>query len=155
MNRTKKVVLSSMFVAIAVLGSFFHIPVGLIKVSPVQHAVNLIAGVILGPAYATIAAFVASLIRLLTGLGSPLAFPGSMIGAFLCGLIFNKTKSKLAAYFGEIIGTGFLGAYVSIRIAKVFLGQELALLVVIPSFFLSALVGASISLVLLKVVDRD
>ena len=67
MNRTKKVVLSSMLVAIAVLGSFFHIPVGLIKVSPVQHVVNLLAGVILGPAYATIVAFVASLIRLLTG----------------------------------------------------------------------------------------
>ena len=39
--------------------------------------------------------FLAALIRNLTGLGSLLAFPGSMVGALLCGLVWKYTKKLL------------------------------------------------------------
>lgn len=155
MTKVKKIVLSGVFVAVAVVGSFLHVPLGGIRLSPVQHIVNLLAGVLLGPLYATLAAFSASTIRLISGLGSPLAFPGSMIGAFLCGVIYKKTKIINLAYLGEIFGTGILGALLAYPIAKIFLGQTIAIIVLVPSFALSTILGASISLVLLKVFKTN
>ncbi len=154
MSKVQKLVVGSILVAVAVIGSFLHVPLGGIRLSPVQHIVNVLAGIFLGPLYATLAAFSASLIRVLTGLGSPLAFPGSMIGAFICGIIYQKTNSKLLAYLGEVLGTGIIGAVVAYPIARLFLGQEVAIIVLIPSFFLSTLTGASISLMILRVIDK-
>ena len=55
--------------------------------------VNVLCAVLLGPWYGVAVAFVASLLRNLLGLGSLLAFPGSMCGALLCGLVYHKTKN--------------------------------------------------------------
>ncbi len=57
------------------------------KCAPVQHLVNVLCAVTVGPWWALAQAFIASLIRNLLGLGSPLAFPGSMCGALLGGLL--------------------------------------------------------------------
>ena len=73
------------------------------KCAPVQHMVNVLAGVALGPGYALGMAFGASLIRNLLGLGSLLAFPGSMCGALACGLLFAATGSLPAAVLGEML----------------------------------------------------
>ncbi len=77
---TKKCALAGVFCAVAVAGSLFSFPVFGSKCSPVQHIVNVLCGVLLGPGYSVAAAFVASLIRNLSGLGSLMAFPGSMFG---------------------------------------------------------------------------
>ena len=47
---------------------------------------------ILGPAWSVGVAFCASVIRNLTGLGSLMAFPGSMVGALCCGLMYKFSK---------------------------------------------------------------
>ena len=86
---TKKLATASILCAVAVVGSLFSFPVFGSKCAPVQHMVNIICAVLLGPAYGVGAAFVASLIRNLLGLGSLMAFPGSMFGALLCGLVRN------------------------------------------------------------------
>ena len=72
-NRTRKLALAGLLTAVAVVGGMFSIPIGAAKCSPVQHMVNVIAGVLLGPWYGLGSAFVASLIRNLIGTGSLLA----------------------------------------------------------------------------------
>ncbi len=49
------------------------------------------------------------LLRNLLGLGSLMAFPGSMFGALLCGLVYHKTKNIFATMVGEVFGTSILG----------------------------------------------
>ena len=71
-----------------------------------QHAINVLGAVILGPGYATAVAFVISCLRNMFGTGSLLAFPGSMIGACLAGLCYSRFGSVKAAMAGEIFGTG-------------------------------------------------
>ena len=99
---TKKLVMAGVLCAVAVAGSLFSIPVFGSRCAPVQHMVNILCGVLLGPGYAVGAAFCASLLRNLLGLGSILAFPGSMFGALLCGIAYKKTKSLPAALRGEV-----------------------------------------------------
>ena len=54
--------------------------------------------------------------------------------------------------FGELIGTGIIGAIVAYPVASLFLGTKGALWIFIPSFFLSALVGVVIGYGILKVM---
>ena len=84
----RKLAVAAVLVAVAVVGSLFSFPFLGAKCSPVQHLVNIIGGVYLGPWYSLGIAFCASLIRNIFGLGSLMAFPGSMVGAFLSGVIF-------------------------------------------------------------------
>lgn len=91
------------------------IPIGPSRCFPIQHMVNVLAAVFLGPVYGVSMAFCTALIRNLLGTGSLLAFPGSMVGAFVSAMIFKYTRSKIGAYLGEVIGTGILGGCFAIR----------------------------------------
>lgn len=83
-TQLRKLAAASILAALAVVCSPLSIPVGASRCFPVQHFVNIVAGVFLGPFYGMGAAFVTSLVRNLMGTGSLMAFPGSMCGAFLC-----------------------------------------------------------------------
>lgn len=104
----KKTVTAAMLAALTVALSGFYIPIGVSKCYPIQHMVNVLCAVFLGPGYGVMAAFCTSLIRNLMGTGSLLAFPGSMVGALLCGILYEKTGKLLPTYLGEVIGTGIL-----------------------------------------------
>ena len=93
----KKTALAGMLVALTVALSGFSIPIGASKCFPIQHLVNVLAGVFLGPVYGVSMAFCVSLIRNILGTGSLLAFPGSMVGAFLGAYLFQKTGRFLLA----------------------------------------------------------
>ena len=82
----KKLALAGMFCALCVVGSVFSFPMFGSKCAPVQHMVNVLCAVLLGPWWGVGVAFVASLLRNILGLGSLMAFPGSMFGALLRGL---------------------------------------------------------------------
>ena len=69
-TNTKKLAVAAVFCAVAVAGSLFSFPVFGSKCSPVQHMVNILCAVLLGPGYGLGAAFAAALIRNLLGLGS-------------------------------------------------------------------------------------
>lgn len=149
---TKKLATASILCAVAVVGSLFSFPVFGSKCAPVQHMVNIICAVLLGPAYGVGAAFVASLIRNLLGLGSLMAFPGSMFGALLCGLVYKKTGNIAATLIGEVFGTAVLGGLCAYPVAIYFMGQSAAAIAfyayIIP-FFVSTAGGAAISAVLI------
>ena len=62
-TNTKKLAIAGVFCAVAVVGSLFSFPVFGSKCSPVQHMVNILCAVLLGPGYGVGVAFAASLIR--------------------------------------------------------------------------------------------
>ena len=105
-----KLVFAAVLVALAVVGSLVSFPIGASKCAPVQHLVNIIGAVFLGPAWAVGVGFTAALLRNLLGLGSLLAFPGSMVGAFVAGMLYKYIKKLPAAYVGELFGTSVLAA---------------------------------------------
>ncbi|MCI8342750.1 MAG: energy coupling factor transporter S component ThiW [Firmicutes bacterium] len=149
--KTKKLTLCAMLSAVGVLaGNIIYIPIGASKCFPVQAAVNVICGVTLGPAYSMLTAFTISLLRNITGMGSIMAFPGSLIGAALASIIYVRTKNLAAAAFGEVFGTGVLGALVAAPISKFILGNEAGALFYVLPFILSSLSGATIGCIILK-----
>ena len=154
----KKLAVAGVFCAVAVVGSMFSFPVFGSKCAPVQHMVNILCAVLLGPGYGLGAAFAASLIRNLLGLGSLLAFPGSMFGALLCGLIYKKTKNIPATLAGEVFGTAVLGGLCAYPIAILFMGKsaaELAFYVYIIPFLISTAAGALISAFLIFCLKKS
>ena len=147
-TNTKKLAVAGVFCAVAVVGSLFSFPVLGSKCSPVQHMVNILCAVLLGPGYGLGAAFAAAFIRNLLGLGSLMAFPGSMFGALVCGVVYTKTKSIPGTLLGEVFGTAILGGLSAYPIAIFFMGQNAAALAfyayIIP-FLISTAAGAIIS----------
>jgi len=152
--KTKKLTTSAMLVAIGVItGSMIFIPVGAAKCFPVQHTINVLAAVFLGPWYSIAIAFCISLLRNMLGTGSLMAFPGSMIGALLAGIIFSKTRNVLATAGAEVFGTGILGGLLAFPIANLIMGKEVAALFFIPPFLISTAGGSIIAYLLIKALD--
>ena len=149
----KKLALAGMFCALAVVGSVFSFPIFGSKCAPVQHMVNILCAVLLGPYYGVGVAFVASLLRNLLGLGSLMAFPGSMFGALLCGLTYHK--AKLVA---EVFGTSILGGLCAYPVAILLMGKsagDIAFYAYIIPFLVSTAGGAVIAGVLLFSLQRS
>lgn len=152
MKNTKKLALAALFCALAVVGSLFSFPVFGSKCAPVQHLVNILCAVLLGPWYGVGVAFVASLLRNLLGLGSLMAFPGSMIGALLCGIVYWKTKNLMATLVGEVFGTAVLGGLCAYPVAIFLMGKsaaDIAFYAYIVPFLISTAGGAVIAAVIL------
>ncbi len=150
---SKKLTTASLLTAIGVVSAhIIYFPIGVSKAFPVQHGINLLTVVLFGPGYAVAVAFVISLIRNLLGTGSLLAFPGSMIGAFLAGILYKRTKNYFYAMAGEVFGTGIIGAIVSYPVAKYFIGKEAAIFGFVVPFVLSSLVGVIIGYFIFKML---
>jgi energy coupling factor transporter S component ThiW len=145
----KKLSLAGIMIAVGVVCSTFSIPIGVAKVFPVQHFINVMAGVVLGPFYGVAMAFVTSLLRNLMGTGSLLAFPGSMCGALLCGLLYHSSKKLILAFVGEVVGTGIIGALLAYPVAALLLSSRAAFYGFVIPFGISSFAGAAISMVLL------
>ena len=119
--------------------------------SPVQHLINVLCAVILGPGYGVAAAFVSSLIRNLLGLGTLLAFPGSMCGALLAGILYHYIKKLPAAYIGEVFGTAVIGGMLSYPVAAFIMGSKGAALFTFVVPFLISTAGGTLLAVLITV----
>lgn len=147
-DHTKKLALAAMLCTIAVVGSLFSFPVFGSRCAPVQHMVNVLCAVFLGPWYGLGVAFAASLLRNLMGLGSLMAFPGSMFGALLCGLAYRRTKNIPATLAGEVFGTGILGGLAAYPVATLFMNVDaaaIAFYVYIVPFLISTVGGSVIA----------
>jgi energy coupling factor transporter S component ThiW len=151
--KTKKITLASLLIAMGVIGGSFIIPVGASKVAPVQHTINVLSAVILGPGYGVAIAFCISLLRNILGTGSLLAFPGSMIGVLIAGILYKKINKDILAVAGEIFGTGILGGLLAFPIANYVMGKKVAALFFIPPFLISTIGGSLIGYAILKILD--
>lgn len=149
--QVKKLTSAALMIAIGTLSAhLIYIPAGVSKCFPVQHAINVLGAVLLGPDYAVAIAFVISCLRNMFGTGSLLAFPGSMIGALLAGLAYKQWRNLPAAMTGEIIGTGILGGLTAWLIASTLLGSKAVAWFFIPPFLVSTIGGSIIAGLLLK-----
>ena len=143
-EQTKKLCMAGILCAVAVVGSTLSVPVFGSKCAPVQHMVNVLCAVLLGPGYGVGVAFCASLIRNLLALGSILAFPGSMFGALLCGVVYWKSKNLLLTLLGEVFGTAILGGLCAYPLAVLVMGVsagEVAFYAYVLPFFVSTAGG--------------
>ncbi|MCF0127569.1 MAG: energy coupling factor transporter S component ThiW [Pseudobutyrivibrio sp.] len=147
-TNTQKLALAGLLCAVAVVGSMFSFPVFGSKCAPVQHMVNILCAVLLGPGYGVGVAFCASLIRNLLGLGSLMAFPGSMFGALLCGFAYKKLNKILPTLIAEVFGTSILGGLCAYPVAILFMGKsvgDIAFYAYIIPFMISTVAGSILS----------
>lgn len=156
MNRTRLITTMAVFIAIGTISAqLIWFPAGVARAYPVQHAINVMAAVILGPGPAVVIAFMISLLRNMLGLGTLLAFPGAMIGAFLAGFLYKKTANKPLAALGEGIGSGIIGALFAVPFAYLFMGTSAGAFAFVPPFLVSSVSGAILGLlVVTKVTSK-
>lgn len=147
--------MAGVYVALAVVGSLLSVPVLGSKCAPVQHMINVLAAVTLGPFWGFGIAFCASLLRNLFGIGSLMAFPGSMVGALCCGLMFKLSKNISLTCIAEAVGTGILGGLCAYPVAKLLMGlqPETAFVYIIP-FLISTVAGSILAFIVLSTLRR-
>jgi energy-coupling factor transport system ATP-binding protein len=153
---TRKIARAIILVAMGVaISPFTSIPIGIAKINPAQHFVNVVAAILLGPWWATGIALIIGILRNALGTGTLLAFPGAMIGAFLAGVAYRYSRSIYLGALGEIIGTGLLGAMASaLIVAPVLMGKAMALGALIIAFSGSTITGSILGLLGLKLLER-
>lgn len=147
-----RLALAGVLCAVAVVGSLLSFPVFGSKCAPVQHMVNVLCAVLLGPWWGVGVAFVASLLRNLLGIGSLMAFPGSMCGALLCGLVFWKVKKLVPTLVAEVFGTGIIGGLLAYPIGILFMNVDagsVAFTAYIIPFLISTVAGAVLASMLI------
>lgn len=149
----KRFLYAGLFAALAVVASGFHIPVGPTKVFPFQHAINVLAGITIGPWYGALAAALSGTIRILLGTGTVFALPGGIPGVVCVGLAYRFLKRDLAGFF-EPLGTGVVGAALSAYLVAPLVGKEGAFLFFQAAFLASSVPGSVLGVFLVKVLRR-
>lgn len=123
----RSLTLTAVLAALGVAASYLSaMPLFGARLFPAQGALNVLAAGVLGPWGAAVAALITSLLRIALGTGTPLAIPGSVIGALLAGFLVRRFRSALAAVIGEVVGTGIIAAILSYPIAVSLLGNTKA-----------------------------
>lgn len=150
----RKIALAGILTAIGVLGGTLSVPVGFTRCCPMQSIINVVGGIFLGPWYSLGTAFCISLLRNILGTGTIMAFPGSMCGALLAGLLYQWKPRLWASCLGEIVGTGILSAFLAWPIAIFVLGKACGPFTYFLPFMAAALTGVVIASVLIVVMDR-
>lgn len=152
-KRLKRFVFLAMLVAIGVVISPILRVHGF---APMQHLINVVCSVMLGPYYSLACALMIGIIRMsLMGI-SPLALTGAIFGAYLSGLLYKRYKTFFSACVGEVIGTGIIGSMISFPVMKYVAGDsKVALFTFTPSFVIATIIGSSIAYILLKALDKN
>jgi len=154
--QTRRLVLSAVFAALPVVFSYVPgaIPVAGAKVLPWQHMVNAVAGVLVGPWYAALSATVAAILRNALGVGTLLAFPGGIPGALVVGFAYRAWRREWVGLL-EPLGTGPVGATLgALLVAPALMGKAVPLAALLPAFLASAIPGAVLGVIVLKVLRR-
>ena len=149
----RRLVLAAMFAATATLLGPLSIPLGGTRVFPLQHTVNAVAGILIGPWYAAAAALVTATLRYLLHTGSVFAFPGSPFGALVVGSAYLWLRRDFAAWF-EPVGTGLIGGTVAGLIFAPLVGSPKTAWFFIQIFLASSIPGAILGYAVIRVLRR-
>jgi len=130
---TIRIAYTSVFTGIGIiLAHMFFFPFLGTLAFPGQHLVNAVAGVILGPWWASLIAILVGTYRNFVGIGTLFAYPGGIPGAIVVGLVyrllrrrFNPKVAILAALF-EPVGTVLIGGTISLLIIAPAIGHKAA-----------------------------
>ncbi len=151
--KLRRLTFLSMIIALGVvLSPILRVP----GMAPMQHFINVICSVFLGPKYAFVCALAIAFLRMALFGINLLALTGAIFGALLAGIFYNMTKKILAAVIGEIIGTGIIGALVSYPVMAFIYGNgDVALFTYIPSFLAGTFIGGFLALLFLKILEKQ
>ena len=146
-SRTRRLALAGVFTALAIVGSFLSFPVAGSKCAPVQHIINILAAVTLGPWYSVGIAFCASLLRNLLGLGSMMAFPG---------IVYSICHKLSLTCLAEALGTGILGGLAAYPVAVYIMGITPAgIFVYVVPFLISTIAGSILAFLLITALNKS
>lgn len=157
MQRQQKTLLRLIFMGIMIaLGVVISPLLRVEGMCPMAHLINICCAVLLGPADALLCAFLIGIIRMVLMSIPPLALTGAIFGAFLSGLLYRALGGKLvAAFLGEVFGTGVIGALISYPVMTYLWGRGgLTLFFYLPSFFMGTVIGGSLAMLLLVSLQR-
>lgn len=157
-SRTVIIAVAAMLVALGVTFSMFKgifsIPIGPTQVFPMESTINVIAGVMLGPWYAMLVAFLVSIIRIGMGTGTIFALPGSIPGAFLVGVFYRYLWKNPASGFAEILGTGIVGAVLSSQVFAPLSHDSGSIVFFITAFIPPSVIGSVVGYFALLAIRR-
>ncbi len=135
---TKKVATAGLLSALGVIISpYLWFPFLASKAYPAQHMINAIAGVLLGPWWASLIAVIVGTIRMSLGVGTVYAYPGGIPGAVVVGSVawllrrLNRRNVEIAALF-EPLGTVLIGGTISVCVFAPILGHKEMMWALIP-----------------------
>lgn len=150
-----KMALAGMFIALSVVGSLFSFPILGSRCAPIQHMVNVISAVLLGPWYAVTMALISSILRNILGLGTFMAFPGSICGALLAGIFYKFKDQLFMSCIGELVGTSFFGGLLAYPVAYFIMGNESAAIFgyIVP-FLISSVGGVLIAIMIITALKK-
>jgi energy-coupling factor transport system ATP-binding protein len=153
---TRRIAYCVVLAALAIALSPISIPTGVARLSPTQHLINVLCAALVGPWWGLAVALVTSVVRNQLGLGTPLAFPGSIFGVVIAGLIYQYTRNIYFTAFGEVVGTGIIGAVVGALVVAPYVmnAPQLSLTVLILPFLLSSALGAALGVLGLQALRR-
>ncbi|WP_436879255.1 energy coupling factor transporter S component ThiW [Staphylococcus arlettae] len=152
---TKKLTITAMLIAVnVVLSSVIIIPLGPVKAAPIQHLINVLCAVFVGPWFGLAQAVISSTLRMIFGTGSVFAFPGSMIGVLLASVFYIYRKHIFMSAIGEVIGTGIIGSLICIPLAWIVGLQHFAIKPLMIAFIVSSMIGAIISYIILMMLKK-
>jgi energy coupling factor transporter S component ThiW len=149
----RRLILAAMFAAIATLLGPISFPWGPTRVAPLQHTVNAVAGVLLGPWYAAGAALVTATLRYSFHTGSLFAFPGSPFGALVVGYA-NRIFRNDAAALCEPIGTGPIGATLAAVVFAPMIGSHNGWWFFQQAFLSASIPGTLLGYLVLRALRR-
>jgi len=152
---TRKLALAAILTALSVVLGSLSIPIGVTKVAPSQHMINAIAGVLLGPWYAVMMAIMTATIRVGLGVGTIYAYPGSIFGGLIVGLVYRYVKKTDYAALTEPLGTVVIGATLSALVVSPLMGGSATLYFFWLAFAASCIPGSILGLVIIKLLRRS
>lgn len=153
--KTRMIAYIAVFGALGAALGWISIPIGPTKVYPLQHTINAIAGVLIGP-WAIVSALIAATVRFSTGMGTVYAFPGSPFGALVVAIVYKMIKKDSSALF-EPLGTVFIGGTLSGLLIAPYITQGSAPTVWFfwTAFAVSCIPGAVLGYVVLEILRRS
>ena len=149
----RRMMLLSMLVAAGVvLSPILRVP----GMAPMQHFINVICAVLLGPWYTLACAVLIAILRMfLLGINL-LAVTGAVFGAVASGYAYRWTNKIWGAVLGEIVGTGVIGAMLSYPVMAFIYGHgDVVLFTYVPSFILGTVIGGLVAMIFLRFLERQ
>jgi energy coupling factor transporter S component ThiW len=152
----RQVSLAAMLTALGVVISpFLWFPILASKAYPGQHMINAVAGVLLGPLWASFIAICVGFIRMRLMIGTIFSIPGGIPGALVVGLFqWWLRRSRLAsaewAALTEPLGTVFIGGTLAVYLVAPMVGRNMVLIPVWIGWSLSCIPGAILGFIILK-----
>ncbi|MGQ9596139.1 MAG: energy coupling factor transporter S component ThiW [Thermoproteota archaeon] len=162
----RKLILSSLLAALALaISPVTWFAWGPTRAFPGQHLVNILAGIMVGPLWASMSAVIVGTLRIMLGVGTIFAYPGGIPGGLMVGLVHKflrgkvgRRKAILLASFSEPIGTVLIGGTLSWYMLDPLLGTGLqtrfgALLPFYLGWALSSVSGSIIGTISVLALD--